>query len=47
MVLTNLGSEEWNNWNDVLVRIKKDIERIHRNLGDPSAQQMETLEKRR
>ena len=42
-VLTNLGRKDWNKWNDVPVHIKKDIERIHRNLGLPSVQRMEKL----
>ena len=42
-VLTNLGRKDWNNWNDVLAHIKKDIERVHGNLGCPSVQQMEKL----
>ena len=36
--LTNLVRTEWNNWNDVPVLIRKDIERIRLNLGHPSAQ---------
>ena len=35
------GRKGWINWNDVLVHIKKDIERIHWNLGHPSVQQMD------
>ena len=39
-VFTNLGRKDWN---DVPAHIKKDIERVHRNLGYPSVQQMEKL----
>ena len=42
-VLTNLDRKDWNNCNDVSVHIKKDIERIPRNLGHPSVQQKEKL----
>ena len=42
-VLAKLGRKDGNNWNDVPVHIKKDIERIHWNLGHPSVQQMEKL----
>ena len=42
-VLTNLGGKEWHNWNDVPVQIRKDIGRIHRNLGHPSVRQVEKL----
>ena len=39
----NLGRKDWNNWNDVLVHIKRDIERVHWNLGYPSIQHCEKL----
>ena len=42
-VLTNLGRKDWNNWNDVPAHIKKDIERVQRNFGYSSVQQMEKL----
>ena len=32
-ILTALGLREWNTWNDVPLEFRKDIERIHRNLG--------------
>ena len=36
-------TKDWNNWNGVPVHIKKDIDRIHRNLGHPLVQQVEKL----
>ena len=39
----NLGRKDWNNWNDVFVHIKRDIERVHWNLGYPSIQHCEKL----
>ena len=36
-VLTALGRREWKTWNDVPLELRKDIERIHRNLGHASA----------
>ena len=42
-VLTILGKKDWNNWNDVPVHIKKDIERNHWNLGHPPVSKMEKL----
>ena len=41
--LTALGRKEWRTWNDVLLELRKDIERIHRNLGHASADQLEKL----
>ena len=35
--------KEWRTWNDVPLELRKDIERIHRNLGHASADQLETL----
>ena len=42
-ILTALGRREWKTWNDVPVELRKDIERIHRNLGHASADQLEKL----
>ena len=42
-ILTALGRREWKTWNDVPLELRKDIERIHRNLGDASADQLEKL----
>ena len=36
-ILTALGRFEWKTWNDVPLELRKDIERIHRNLGHASA----------
>ena len=38
-ILTALGRKEWNTWNDVPMELRKDIKRIHRNLGHASADQ--------
>ena len=32
-ILTALGRRDWKTWNDVPLELRKDIERIHRNLG--------------
>ena len=42
-ILTALGRKEWRTWNDVPQELRKDIERIHRNLGHASADQLEKL----
>ena len=42
-ILTALGRGEWKTWNDVPLELRKDIERIHRNLGHASADQLEKL----
>ena len=42
-ILTALGRREWKTWNDVPLELRKDIERIHRNLGHASADQLEKL----
>ena len=42
-ILTALGRREWKTWNDVPLELRKDIERIHRNLGHASAGQLEKL----
>ena len=42
-ILTALGRREWKTWNDVPLELRKDIERIHRNLGHASAHQLEKL----
>ena len=42
-ILTALVRTEWNTWNDVPLELRKDIERIHRNLGHASADQLEKL----
>ena len=42
-ILTVLGRKEWRTWNDVPLELRKDIERIHRNLGHASADQLEKL----
>ena len=42
-ILTALGRKEWRIWNDVPLELRKDIERIHRNLGHASADQLEKL----
>ena len=42
-ILTALGRRDWKAWNDVPLELRKDIERIHRNLGHASAGQLEKL----
>ena len=42
-ILTALGRREWKTWNDVPLELRKDIERIHRNLGHASADELEKL----
>ena len=42
-ILTALGRKDWRTWNDVPLALRKDIERIHRNLGHASADQLEQL----
>ena len=42
-ILTAWGRKEWRTWNDVPLELRKDIERIHRNLGHASADQLEKL----
>ena len=42
-ILTALGRREWKTWNDVPLESRKDIERIHRNLGHASVDQLEKL----
>ena len=42
-ILTTLGRREWKTWNDVPLELRKDIVRIHRNLGHASADQLEKL----
>ena len=42
-ILTALGRKELKTWKDVLLELRKDIERIHRNLGHASADQLEKL----
>ena len=42
-ILTALRRREWKTWNDVPLELRKDIERIHRNLGHASADQLEKL----
>ena len=42
-ILTALGRREWKTWNDVPLKLRKDIERIHRNHGHASADQLEKL----
>ena len=39
-ILTALGRKEWRTWNDVPLELREDIERIHRNLGHASADQL-------
>ena len=41
--MTALGRRGWKTWNDVPLELRKDIERIHRNLGHASADQLEKL----
>ena len=42
-ILTSLGRKDWRTWNDVPLDLRKDIERIHRNLGHATADQLEKL----
>ena len=42
-ILTALGRRDWKTWNDVPLELRKDIERIHRNLGHASVDQLEKL----
>ena len=42
-ILTALGRRDWKTWNDVALELRKDIERIHRNLGHASVDQCEKL----
>ena len=42
-IMTALGRREWKTWNDVPLELRKDIERIHRNLGHASADELEKL----
>ena len=42
-ILTALGRKDWRTWNDVPLDPRKDIERIHRNLGHASGDQLEKL----
>ena len=42
-ILTALRRKELKTWNDVPLELRKDIERIHRNLGHASAGQLEKL----
>ena len=42
-ILTALGRREWKTWNDVPLELRKDIERIHRNLGHAPVDQLEKL----
>ena len=42
-ILTALGRRDWKTWNDVPLELRKDIEKIHRNLGHASADQLEKL----
>ena len=42
-ILTALWRKEWKTWNDVPLELRKDMERIHRNLGQASADQLEKL----
>ena len=42
-ILTALGRREWKTWNDVPLELRNDIERIHRNLGHASDDQVEKL----
>ena len=41
--LTALGRREWKTWTDVPLELRKDSERIHRNLGHASVDQLEKL----
>ena len=40
-ILTALGRKDWKTRNDVPLELRKDIDRIHRNLGHASADQLE------
>ena len=42
-IRTALVRKEWKTWNNVPLELRKDIERIHRNLGHASADQLEKL----
>ena len=42
-ILTALGRMDWRTWNDVPLELRKDIERIHRNLGHAPADQLEKM----
>ena len=42
-ILTALRRRGWKTWNDVPLELRKDIERIHRNLGHASVDQLEKL----
>ena len=42
-ILTASGRRECKTWNLVPLELRKDIERIHRNLGHASADQLEKL----
>ena len=42
-ILTALGRRAWKTWNDVPLELRKDSERIHRNLGHASADQLEKM----
>ena len=42
-ILTALGRREWKTWNDVPLELRKDTEKIQRNLGHASADQLEKL----
>ena len=42
-ILTALGRREWKTWSGVPLELRKDIERIHRNLGHASVGQLEKL----
>ena len=42
-ILTAFGRREWKTWNDVPLELRKDIERIDRNLGHASVDQVEKL----
>ena len=42
-ILIALGRRDWKTWNDVPLELRKDIERIHRNLGHASADPLEKL----
>ena len=42
-ILTAFGRRAWRTWNAVPLELRKDIERIYRNLGHASADQLEKL----
>ena len=42
-ILTALGRKDWRTWNHVPLELRKEIERIHRNVGHASADQLEKL----